>query len=636
MVRFRLTRLALAGAVACLGLVPSATPSHGAASNVTALPTPLQLDHLVTTTLRPPRNLYAITERLKLHTTTPIDPLVNAKPTNYPVGYSATFYIANDGNNGYMVEHATIAYKTAHVYYYVQNGTHVDMAALIRSATTFEQHTYPTDHAAFGTEWTPGVDNDTHITVFNGNVPGVGGYFSAEDLYPRVVNPYSNQRKIIYINLGAEEPGASGYDSVLAHEFQHMIHFHQHPADEAWINEGSSMLAQVINGYSADGLDQDKANSPDTQLDSFDYANFGPYYGGGYLWLLYFYEQFGGTRATRAILSDAGLSNMALFDDVLARLHTGLTSTQVFANWLVANFLNDRTLDGGIYGYSHSTIHSAILPATPLALPFSRHLTMHQYAANYVDIAQTNGKPFTLTFAGTPTVPLLNTTAPPQGFWWSNRGDSVDTTLTLPPLDLSRVSHATLRYSLWYDLERDYDYGYVEISTDGGATWYARRTAHTTSSNPNGANIGNGYTGSSCSASNRAQGCWVPESLDLSPYAGKRILVRFEQVTDDEVNKQGIAVAHVRVPEIGFHGDTTGAGWQPAGWVRAGNTLAEHWLVQAIVYRPEGIKVVPMRVGADGTGTLPISAGSTRVVVVVSPVAPLTTVTNTYTLSGGS
>jgi immune inhibitor A len=472
--------------------------------------------------------------------------------------------------------------------------------------------------------------------VFSGNVPGVGGYFSAEDLYPRVVNPYSNQKKIIYINLGAEEPGTSSYNSVMAHEFQHMIHFHEHPADEAWINEGSSMLAQVLNGYTADGLDQDKADSPDTQLDSFDYANFGPYYGGGYLWLLYLYEQFGGTRVTRAILSDSSLSNMALFDDVLARLHTGLTSTQVFANWLVANFLNDKTVAGGIYGYTHSTIHSSIQPPDPVSLPFTRTPTMHQYAANYVDIGQTNGKAFTLTFAGKPTVPLLGTTAPAQGFWWSNRGDSVDTALTLPPLDLRHVSHATLHYSLWYDLEQDYDYGYVEVSTDGGATWYAQRTAHTTTTNPNGANIGDGYTGSSCSPSSKAENCWVPETLDLSPYAGKQILVRFEQVTDDEVNKQGIAVAHVQVPEIGFHGDTTASGWKAAGWLRAGNTLAEQWVVQAIVYRPGGIKVVPMQVGADGTGTLAIPAGSTRVVVVVSPVAPLTTVTNTYMLSGGS
>ncbi|HVA90178.1 MAG TPA: hypothetical protein VNL71_10075 [Chloroflexota bacterium] len=633
MARFHPSRFILAAAVAILGLVPAAG-SHGASPQVVVLPSPMALDSLLATTLRPPRNLYAITERLKLHATTPINPYVNPTPTSYPVGHSDTFYVANDGNNGYMTERAAIAYETAHVYYYVQSGVHIDMAALIRSATTFENHSYPTDHAAFGAEWTPGVDNDVHITVFNGNVPGVGGYFSAEDLYPRVVNPYSNQRKIIYINLGAESPGTTGYDSVMAHEFQHMIHFHMHPADEAWINEGSSVLAQVLNGYSADGLDEDKASSPDTQLDTFDYANFGPYYGGGYLWLLYLYEQYGGTRATRAILTDSGLSNMALFDDVLAKLGANLTANQVFANWLVANFLNDRHLDGGRYGYVHSSIHSGATAS--VALPFSLHPTMHQYAGNYVDVANPGGKAFTLSFTGQTTVPLLGTVAPPQGFWWSNRGDSVDTTLTLPPLDLRGLSHATLNYSLWYDLERDYDYGYVEISTDGGATWYAQRTAHTTSTNPNGANIGNGYTGNSCSIHTTAQHCWVQESLDLSPYAGKQILARFEQVTDDEVNLQGMAIAHLQVPQIGFDGDSTPNGWQTAGWVRGGNTLAEHWLVQAIVYRPGGIQVVPMPVGAAGTGALTIPAGAGRVVVVVAPVAPLTTVTNTYTLSGGS
>jgi immune inhibitor A len=258
---------------------------------------------------------------------------------------------------------------------------------------------------------------------------------------------------------------------------------------------------------------------------------------------------------------------------------------------------------------------------------------MHQYAANYIDIPSTGGEPFTLTFAGKPTVPLLGTTPPESGFWWSNRGDSVDDTLTLPPLDLHDVAHATLRYQVWYDLEQDYDYGYVEVSTDGGQTWYAQRTSHTTTSNPNGANLAGGYTGSSCSAATQARHCWIQEQIDLSRYAGKRILVRFEQVTDDELNLQGVAVAHVQVPQIGFDGDSIAAGWQAAGWVRAINTLAERWIVQAIVYRASGVSVLPMTVDAGGRGSLHIPAGSTRVVVVVSPIAPLTTITNSYTLS---
>jgi hypothetical protein len=327
---------------------------------------------------------------------------------------------------------------------------------------------------------------------------------------------------------------------------------------------------------------------------------------------------------------------MALFDDVLAKLGVHRTANEVFGDWLIANFLNDRTLADGRYGYVHSSIHSATLPAAPVQAQFTLRPTIHQYAANYIDVAHTGGQPITLHFAGSPTVPLLDTVAPPQGFWWSNRGDSVDTTLTLPPLDLRGVTHATLHYQIWYELEQDYDYGYVEVSTDGGKTWHAQRTDYTTKIDPNGADLGNGFTGKSCSARTLAQHCWLNESLDLSAYTGRQVLVRFEQVTDDEVNWQGIAVAHLQVPEIGFDGDATAAGWQAAGWVRASNILAEHWIVQAIVYRPSGISVVPVTVGADDTGTLAIPAGSSRVVVVVSPVAPLTTVTSTYTLSGGS
>ena len=40
----------------------------------------------------------------------------------------------------------------------------------------------------------------------------------------------------------------------------------------------------------------------------------------------------------------------------------------------------------------------------------------------------------------------------------------------------------------------------------------------------------------------------------MSRYAGKRILVRFEQVTDDEYNGQGLAIAHSVV--VDKHGGT--------------------------------------------------------------------------------
>lgn len=596
-------------------------------------PSPMALSAMLSSATNPPRDLLTLAARLKLHTALPIDPIVNTTPTDYAVGRMDQFYVWT-GSGSHLVA-ARLVSKTAHAYFYVQSGISVDLNALARSASTFENTIYPTDTAAFGPVWTPGIDNDQHTTIFNGSLQGSGaaGYVSAEDLDPRSAAPQSNQRKILYIDLGSNDPGSQTYDQTLAHEFQHVIHAHLHPTDEAWLNEGSSVLAQVLNGYSSAGADEQKAQQPDAQLDVWDpTSTIG--YGNGFMWMLYLYEHFGGTKATRMELADSGLSGMHLFDDLLPKLGYQETANQMFADWVVANFLNDPAIDGGRYGYQHTRVHMLATSTQPL--PFAQTTTMHQYAANYVDIAQTAGRPFTLTFAGRPTVPLLSTTPPATGFWWSNRGDSVDDTLTLPPLDLRHVARASLQYQLWYDLEKDYDYGYVEVSADGGATWYAQRTARTTNSNPNGANLGNGYTGSSCSPVTRARQCWLTEQLDLSAYVGKRILVRFEQVTDDELNLQGIALSGIRVPEIGFDGDSTAGGWQPAGWVRVTNTLAERWIVQAIVYGPHGVSVLQMPVGADGRGSLRIPAGSSRVVVAVSPLAPLTTVANTYTLGAST
>jgi len=166
---FCLSRFGFAVFLLIAGLTPAAL-GYGAPA-VTALPSPQTLDSLLTTTLRPPRDLYALTARLKVHTTAPIDPYVNHTPPDYAVGSTVTFYVGNDKNNGFVTEPATLLLKTAHAYFYVQHGFRVDMTALERTADTFEQHIYPTDHAMYGSEWTPGIDDDQHITIFNGHIP---------------------------------------------------------------------------------------------------------------------------------------------------------------------------------------------------------------------------------------------------------------------------------------------------------------------------------------------------------------------------------------------------------------------------------------------------------------------------------
>jgi len=169
--------------------------------------------------------------------------------------------------------------------------------------------------------------------------------------------------------------------------------------------------------------------------------------------------------------------------------------------------------------------------------------------------------------------------------WWSNRGDDSDMTLTRE-FDLTGVQKATLEYWCWYDIEEDWDYAYVEVSPDGGKTWEILTTPSGTPENPNGNSFGWGYTGQSDGGS-KAE--WIQETVDLTPYAGKRVLVRFEYITDDAVNRPGFALDDVSVPEIGYFSDfeADGGGWEAAGFARHANVLPQRWLVQLVLFGPQ-------------------------------------------------
>jgi len=62
----------------------------------------------------------------------------------------------------------------------------------------------------------------------------------------------------------------------------------------------------------------------------------------------------------------------------------------------------------------------------------------------------------------------------------------------------------------------------------------------TTNTNPNGNNIGNGITGNS-------GGIWVQETMDLTPYVGKKILIGFRFVSDAAVNEEGMYIDDITV-----------------------------------------------------------------------------------------
>lgn len=56
--------------------------------------------------------------------------------------------------------------------------------------------------------------------------------------------------------------------------------------------------------------------------------------------------------------------------------------------------------------------------------------------------------------------------------WWSGSADDLNVSLTRD-VDLTGKAKAALSAKAWYDIEQDFDYGYAEVSTDGGANWAA-------------------------------------------------------------------------------------------------------------------------------------------------------------------
>ena len=496
---------------------------------------------------------------------------MNPTQPDYKEGTRQQFYIADVTHRSYFTATATLRVVTAHAYWYVKDGYNANIAWLRQSADYFEQKIYPTDRRVFGSEVSPGVDNDPRITVLIAPVPGVGGYFSNADAYPRIVNPYSNQRDMIYLaTLPRPDPAdpENYFEATLAHEFQHMIHWNVHRDRDVWVDEGMAEIAMYLNGYDPGGVDVAFALNPDTQLDAWDdTTRTTPHYGASYLFLRYLMDRSGGESFIGRLMQSKGLGTAGI-DGALKSNGYQAGFDGAFENWTVANVLNDKQLAGGIYSYSEGG--RVQLPRSISTYPATRSGTVHQYAADYVNLAGNLGNA-TITFKGDSTARVI-AADPHSGasFWYSNRRDSGDATLTRE-FDLTRISRATLSFWAWYDIETAFDYAYVEASTDGGATWDTLKGKYTTRGNPNGTSYGNGWTGVS-GTSRSGTPTWVQESVDLGAYTGKRVLVRFEYITDEGYNRPGLAIDDLRIPEIGYSDNAeSDNGWTTDGFIRVGS-----------------------------------------------------------------
>ncbi|MEO8287717.1 MAG: hypothetical protein ABI670_14915 [Chloroflexota bacterium] len=585
----------------------------------------------------PVRDLYSIAARLKFKTGEAIPHTTDRPAGDYKVGHVDTFFISDLPNKRYYTTTATIREVTDHAYWYVQDGRPVDTPALRSAARTFDSTIYPTNHELFGTEWTPGVDNDPRITMLFASIPGAGGYFSSADEYTRMINPFSNEREIIYINV---DGGFNGVESTLAHELQHMIHWHEHANHDVWLNEGASVLASAMNGYQIAGVDSDFMREPDTQLNSWqasaDAARAN--YGASFLFLDFLRTHYGGDDMIRTMVSSPG-QGTEVIDNALKSMGRPERFADVFAKWVLANLL-DVVPGADADGLAYPDRDVSVSTQDSLRnYPVERHETVSQFGSDYIELLPPDsGSTLQINFAGQKEVPVIKAPAHSgEGIWWSNRGDLVDSSMTRT-FDLSKVGAATLDYYIWFDTEADLDYGYVEVSTDGGTTWDTLQGSGTGATNPNGTNFGNGYSGSSADKPGADEQGWLHEQIDISAYAGKQALVRFEYITDDGYNAGGLAVDDITIPEIGYSDSAeTDApdGWQMSGFVRLANKLPQSYYVAVVKLSKTGFDVQPVDILPDGTASVTVDGLGTewdRAVLIVSGTTTHNIHTTSYTL----
>ncbi len=125
--------------------------------------------------------------------------------------------------------------------------------------------------------------------------------------------------------------------------------------------------------------------------------------------------------------------------------------------------------------------------------------------------------------------------------WFSGSGDDFDNQLVVPVSVPS--ADPTLAFQSTWNIESDFDYGVVQVSSDGGQSWTTLddTTGYDTTDNTTEPRIASelpGLTGVED---------WTTVEYDLGPYAGQDVLLGFRYLTDGGVAQPGWWVDDVMV-----------------------------------------------------------------------------------------
>ncbi len=282
---------------------------------------------------------------------------------------------------------ATLRFVGDRAIFYIDNDwwnslSPVDLAvqktAISNLLLEFDQTVYPKLTQTYGSEWSPGIDNELRVSILIMPLKKItGGYFNAVDEYPKAQLPRSNERELIYLNTAYLNTVAAKV--FLAHEFTHMINFYQKEklrniVEDIWLNEARAEYAATLCGYDksyeGSNLQRRVTDFLRASTDSLtEWTNQPADYGAVNLFMQYFVARYGEQILTRAIKSDN--VGIASFDAALAATGFAERFSDIFTNWMVANYINDCQLgQGQKFCYLNPLLDINFFHINPLARNF--------------------------------------------------------------------------------------------------------------------------------------------------------------------------------------------------------------------------------------------------------------------------
>jgi hypothetical protein len=396
-------------------------------------------------------------------------------------------------------------------------------------------------------------DNSTRTVLLVDNVRDRNYYDEEYPLYiagfySPTIQTYTDRNTITLDAFGwnavNETNQRTGYEGTLAHEYQHLIHADLDGDETTWVNEGMSDYAETITGYGVPeghlGAYEQLPSNSLTNWEDQGATNVLADYGIAYTWTMYLADQYGREFVTDlARDTDNGIESVEnTLDDVGAKREFA-DLYQDFSTAVVTDDIRTPPKDEFHIDGVEVNVNTSGTAGTAGAWG-TNYRTIDTSERGPTTDVTVSGTDFTDTEWSTATDPVTGD----GEVLYSGSGNLLDRH-AIVERDLSTVEDPTLTFESYQRIESNWDYGFVQVSTDGGETWESLSNTNTDDSpNPDAhptvkANVP-GLTGDTDG--------WESQTFDLSAYEGNEsVLVSFRYVTDWAFVKDGWYVRNVSV-----------------------------------------------------------------------------------------